>query len=105
MTRESALAELRALFERNGYVRSGRRAGTKDTHRGYEIRFGAFDAAERERIGGLLRTCGYRPGRPFEKGGMFRVPVYGLEQVRELSRALGIRRKEERRALPATPRR
>ena len=91
MTRKKALAELRALFERNGYARSEPdRRRFKTTHRGYELRWAANDAEERDRIVGLLRRAGFRPGRPFAKVHQFRVPVYGAGQVRELTGRLGI---------------
>jgi hypothetical protein len=75
-------------FQRNGYWRGQpQRDSQPETHRGYECRFSALTAAERDEIMRLLRAAGIRPGRPFAKGPSWRIPVYGREQTTVLTEA------------------
>ena len=53
-------------------------------HRGYEVRFCAYDQEETKTIIELLAMIGIRAGKPFPQGRQFRVPVYGSEQVLQL---------------------
>lgn len=85
----AAAFELAAFFLRNGYVRrhnpARRKAdGCMRYKKGDEVRLVANTPSERSRILELLRTAGFKPGRPFrkdKKGGQYRVPIYGREQV------------------------
>jgi hypothetical protein len=84
-TRKTALSQLNDAFLRNGYWRGKPDPRRKPgTHRGYEARFSAGSAAERDAILRLLRAAGIKPGRPFAKGPSWRVPVYGKAQVQVL---------------------
>ena len=52
--------------------------------KGDEVRLVANTPSELSRILQLLRTEGFKPGRPFLKdkqGSQYRVPLYGREQV------------------------
>ncbi len=77
---------LTALFRRNGYVRRqspARRAadGYRTYKKGDEVRLVAESASELQDIRRLLREAGFAPGRPFQKAGQWRQPVYGRESV------------------------
>ena len=84
-----AVLELAAFFLRNGYVRRHNPAryaavGCMKYKKGDEVRLVANDDVERARILLLLKTAGFKPGLPFRKGkrgGQYRVPIYGREQV------------------------
>lgn len=79
------VAELAALFRRNGYVRwpnPDRLAATpRGYKKGYEVRLVANSAAELRAIRRLLRAAGFEPGRPFAKSRQWRQPVYGRQSV------------------------
>jgi hypothetical protein len=93
---------LARAFSKNGYFRSPRDPrGRSGGHRGYELRFSALTAAERDAIVEHLEALGIRPGRPFQKGPHWRIPVYGKEQVDELAQLmqqLGSRRRAKRKS-------
>ena len=84
-----AVLELAAFFLRNGYVRRHNPAryaavGCMKYKKGYEVRLVANDDVELARILLLLKDSGFKPGRPFREdkiGGLYRVPIYGREQV------------------------
>ena len=88
-TPNATTLELAALFQRNGYMRRHNPVryaaeGCMKYKKGYEVRLVANTATERGRILQLLRTAGFKPGRPFrknKKSGQYRVPIYGREQV------------------------
>ena len=88
-TKRDAQGALRRLAKGYGdrvYVR--RRPDRKSqpsTHRGFEVRFIAHSAAERDEILSLLRAAGETPGKPFVTGKCWRVPLYGEEAVRRLA--------------------
>jgi hypothetical protein len=82
----SVIAELAALFQRNGYVRppiEKRLAGEGDGRfrRGYEFRLTAASKRELHYIRNLLRQADFKPGRPFPKGRQYSQPVYGREEL------------------------
>ena len=82
---ESALVFLAGAYARNGHTRTAAdREVNPGTHRGYEIRFSALNAAARDEIVKALRDAGFAPGRPFAKGPAWRIPVYGRDAVRRL---------------------
>lgn len=75
-------AKVIRLFRQCGYLRTPPasshnghdRAGG---HRGYEVRFMAHSREECQKIVRLLKACRIDPGKPFNKGQQWRVPVYG----------------------------
>ena len=83
----AAVRELSAVYGRTCYLRTPR-GGAEGSHHGFELRFCALDADERDAIVALLRRAGVEPGKPFEKGPSWRIPVYGAEPVDLLARAL-----------------
>jgi len=88
-TPNAMVLELVAFFVRNGCVRlhdPARHAavGGMQYKKGDEVRLVGNDAAERDRIRHVLKTAGFKSGRPFrkyKKGRQYCVPVYGREQV------------------------
>ena len=83
----AAIRELSAVYARTCYLRTPR-GGADGSHHGFELRFCALDADERDAIVALLRRAGIAPGKPFEKSPAWRIPVYGAEPVDLLARAL-----------------
>jgi hypothetical protein len=85
-SKQRSLRALATLFSRNGYFRTPRNQTTPiESHRGYELRFTAFDDAERDAILKHLERLGIRSGRPYwHNDRQWRIPVYGREQVAEL---------------------
>ncbi|MBI4700176.1 MAG: hypothetical protein HY744_03240 [Deltaproteobacteria bacterium] len=80
-----ACLRLAAAFAVRGYFRSGPdRKLHVTTHRGYECRLAAFDAEECEQILADLQTVAVTAGTPWLKGPMWRIPVYGEQNVRRL---------------------
>jgi hypothetical protein len=49
--------------------------------KGYEVRLTAHSDEELVHIQELLEVLGFSIARPFAKGGHFRQPIYGREQV------------------------
>jgi len=96
-TADAAVRELAAFFQRNGYVRRHNpvryaAVGYKKYKKGDEVRLVANDDAERARIPFLLKTAGFKPGRPFrkdKKSRQYRVPIYGRKQVARFLRIVG----------------
>jgi len=88
-TPNAMVLELVAFFLRNGYVRRHNPAryaavGCMKYKKGDEVRLVANTTSERVRILKLLRTAGFKPGRPFlrdKRGGQSRIPLYSCEQV------------------------
>lgn len=82
------------LFRRNGYVRwqKGERLA-KEGYLGYkkgdEVRLTATSDLELLRIRVLLKLAGFKPSRPFVKGGQFRQPIYGRQAVRRFLALIG----------------
>ncbi len=75
-------AKIRKLFKHCGYLRTppaDAHNGHDRTggHRGYEVRFMAHSRDECQKIVRLLKACRIDPGKPFNKGQQWRVPVYG----------------------------
>lgn len=85
MRRGDAILELKQLFERSGYARSPRPLDDPTGHRGYEMRFGIATPEELDRVRFLLDTIEVQYGKPFLKGKMWRLPVYGLENTVRLA--------------------
>ncbi len=87
------VAELAALFRRNGYVRWpnwDRRAATPRAYKkGYEVRLVAGSRTELRVIRRLLWAAGFKPGRPFVKGKQWRQPVYGRQPVARFLELVG----------------
>jgi hypothetical protein len=81
----SAVAGLASYFERNGYVRQlnpeRRSAEGQRYKKGDEVRLVANSRAELAHIRRLLRQARFPAGRPFVKGGQFRQPIYGRQEV------------------------
>jgi len=78
----SVPAKVVELFKQCGYVRTPPSVGPGEpgragSHHGYEVRFMAHNRDECQKIVRLLKTCGIKPGKPFNKGRQWRVPVYG----------------------------
>jgi len=86
---QAALRQLAREYGDRAYLRQAPdRKAAPGTHRGYEVRFIAHSAAERDAIVRLLREAGIAPGKPFATGKAWRVPVYGKEAVERLTAAL-----------------
>lgn len=78
--------ELGRYFKRNGYVRRQNperlaSEGYWGYKKGDELRLTAQDEAELHHLQDLLKRAGFRPGRPFVKGRLYRLPIYGRESV------------------------
>ena len=95
-TQSAAISELAVLYDRNGYVRRYNPARRKAEgclvyKKGDEVRLVANTPSELARILQLLRTEGFKPGRPFsthKQGSQDRVPLYGREQVARFLRKI-----------------
>ena len=92
--RDAAIAQLGHLFALSGYVRPGPRQRADPGHRGYELRFGAYDEDEARTIVLLLRVLGIEPGKPFAHRAQHRVPVYGFDRVQRLLEMIAPERME-----------
>ncbi|RMG16897.1 MAG: hypothetical protein D6731_05110 [Planctomycetota bacterium] len=93
--RDPVAERLAAFFHRNGYVRWQRRERAEEEgwgryKKGDELRLVANTASELREIRELLEEAGFRPGRPFQKGSQFRVPVYGRDQVARFLELIGV---------------
>ena len=81
----AALQRLLAYYCRNGYARLSdwHEAAPElgNSRKGDELRFVARSQAELTEIQELLRSAGFKPGKPFAKGKQWRQPVYGRESV------------------------
>ncbi len=88
---QAALRRLGRTYGEQVYLRSAPdRKAEPRTHRGYELRFIAHSAAERDELLSLLREAGETPGKPFATGGAWRIPVYGKEAVERLLAGMGV---------------
>lgn len=80
-----AVRQLARFFHRNGYLRWRNPQRLKSDGRAYkkgaEIRLVANSKQELATIRRLLKTAGFKAGRPFVKARQFRQPVYGIDQV------------------------
>jgi hypothetical protein len=75
-------AKVRKLFKHCGYLRTPPDSAPNGHdrtggHRGYEVRFMAHSRDECQKIIRMLKACRIDPGKPFNKGQQWRVPVYG----------------------------
>lgn len=109
-SRESTIRELARLFHRNGYVRRQnprryRKEGYKRYKKGDEVRLTAVSETELALIRRLLAAAGFRAGRAFVKGRLFRQPVYGREAVRRFIDLVGERKPAKPLKRLAAPRR
>ena len=82
----SVIAKLAASYHRNGYVRQQNRdrvesCGWFGYKKGSELRLSASSKGELEELRDLLRQAGFKPGRPFAKGRLFRQPIYGQPAI------------------------
>jgi hypothetical protein len=78
------------LFKRCGYLRAAPEPrtngnGSGSGHRGYEVRFMAHSREECQRILRMLKASHIGPGKPFNKGHQWRIPVYGRDVFMALS--------------------
>ena len=89
-----AIRYLQDQYARSGYVRTPPQMDDPGTHRGYELRFTADSRQHCEVIAAALDTLGVLAGKPFIKGRLYRVPVYGREQVFDLCRLLNLFERE-----------
>lgn len=92
--KRNAIVELRALFERNGYVRRQNmkrlsKEGPQRYKKGSEVRLMAKSEPELAHVRELIEVLGFTAGRPFAKGHQFCVPIYGGEQVAKFSALVG----------------
>lgn len=83
-SKSSLSAEVVRLFRRCGYLRQPPKLkGEADeafvSHRGYEVRFMAHSRDECLKIVRTLKASRIKPGKPFNKGRQWRVPVYGRQ--------------------------
>ena len=88
------VAQLAAVFHRNGYVRWpnwDRRAsdGYVGYKKGYEVRLVASSTDELAAIRVLLARAGFRLARPFTKARQWRQPVYGRPAVARFLHLIG----------------
>lgn len=86
MTLASIADELAIFYYRNGYVRRAdpkRLTGprTELYKKGSEVRLTAESYKEMLAIRRLLKAAGFKPGKTFRKGGQYRIPLYGHDQV------------------------
>jgi hypothetical protein len=91
---DEAVEQLGGYFRRIGYARwqnAERLAaeGYRAYKKGDEIRFMAKTKRELSVIRRLLRQAGFKPGRPFTKGALFRQPVYGRQEVARFFQLIG----------------
>lgn len=85
VAQQDAGRQLTAFFLRNGYVRRAdperRATESRKYKKGDEIRLVAESPAELKTIRKLLRTLGFKPGRPHTKSNQWRQPIYGRNEV------------------------
>lgn len=97
----STVAQLRAIYVRNGYVRrlnaKRRRKEKRGYHKGDEIRLVAESTRELREIGQLLRSAGFEPGTPFAKHSRWVQPLYGRNAVAEFSKLIGEKGESKRK--------
>ena len=72
---------LAGSFHGSGYVRTvnarlRKKLGQK-YKKGYEVRLTARTKTELARLRRMIRTVGFRPGKPYENGSRFVQPIYG----------------------------
>jgi hypothetical protein len=83
----SLAAQLRALYERNGFVRHQNperiaSEGWRRYKKGLEVRLTVDSEAGLATVRRLLCEAGFTPGRPYRHGThRFRQPLYGRHQV------------------------
>ena len=88
------VAELTALFRRNGYIRrqNPERLATAEYRtykKGDEVRLVADTRDELRHIRRLLRAAGFKPGRAFVHSRPWRQPIYGRADVAEFLEMIG----------------
>jgi len=91
---KTAIRALAAHFHRRGYIRrQNRRRLSREGYLGYkkgdEVRLIASSTEELEQIRRLLKSTGFKPGRPFRKAAGFCQPVYGREAVARFQQLVG----------------
>jgi hypothetical protein len=93
---QEVVAQLKDLYERQGYIRGQKTArrnpGSRAYHKGYEARFIAHSLKELREVRRILKAAKLKPGRPFKKGNQWRQPVYGADQIERLLKLVGILR-------------
>jgi hypothetical protein len=89
------MKRLRRLFAEHGWIHSApaskkRRKAQQSDKRGYEARL-SVSPDDLRAVLRLLDKAGLEPGKPFAKGNMLRVPIYGKAQIERLQRILNIK--------------
>ncbi len=82
----SAPSQIRALFERGGYIRRPNldrldEMGSQQYKKGYEVRLVLLTQTEVRLTKRLLKEVGLRVGKPFAKHSRIVLPIYGEEAV------------------------
>jgi hypothetical protein len=94
--------QLRAFFQRNGYVRRldpARRANDGQSYKkGDEVRLVADSKAELDQIRRLLARAGFSVARPFSHSRQWRQPIYGVTAVARFLTMVGGQQKSQREA-------
>lgn len=84
-TRLSNRRRLGRFYNRNAYCRRPDEARQQEGHRsyrkGWEVRLVLKDEDEVGLVSGLVRQVGLNPGKAFQKGRKWIVPIYGQEAV------------------------
>lgn len=86
MDRKAALAVVRSCWRRNGYLKD--RPDRGRTHPTLEARISVAPGRELKRLRLALKAIGVRPGNPFRKSRLMRLPVYGRTAVEALLKAV-----------------
>lgn len=107
LSRRAAAKQLKAFYDRNGYLRqqNPKRLAKegRDYKKGDEIRLVAASAAELKEIRRLLKAAGFTPGNPFQKSNQWRQPLYGRQAVADFLKLIGKRKPPAKKAAKATP--
>ena len=90
----AVVRELTEIFDRNGYVRRQNpdrvtRDGWARYKKGDEVRLSARTEVDLERLQSLLVAAGFKPGRPYAQGSLYRQPLYGRKQVAAFLELIG----------------
>lgn len=93
--KQSPQAQLKRLFERNGYLRSPNptrqeQEGYTKYKKGYEVRLVAQDEMELEQIRDWLQQAGFQLAKPHAKVHRFVQPIYGKQAVERFCKLVGI---------------
>jgi hypothetical protein len=86
---------LARLFEEGGYLRAPdpkrqKKLG-REYHKGYEVRLVVSARSEITSVKRCLGALGLKPGRAFEKGSRWVIPIYGKESQERFLKSIGHR--------------